>query len=94
MLCFLAYLCEAQLTNLLRESNGYLDKKSIEKKIIRSRELTVVQAMDELNRVMAIPVKVRKQTIWVRTDIPPNAQNLIKAIGMRIPPKILQKTEL
>ena len=48
--------------------------------------------MDELNRVMAIPVKVRKQTIWVRTDIPPNAQNLMKAIGMRIPPKILQKS--
>jgi hypothetical protein len=59
-----------------------------------TRELTVVQAMDELNRVMAIPVKVRKQTIWVRTDIPPNAQNLIKTIGMRIPPKILRKTEM
>jgi hypothetical protein len=54
----------------------------------------MVQAMDELNRVMAIPVKVRRQTIWVRTDIPPNAQNLIKTIGMRIPPKILQKTEM
>jgi len=94
MLCFLAYLCEAQLTKLLRESNEYLDKKSITKKLIQSRELTVVQAMDELNRVMAIPVKVRKQTIWVRTDIPPNAQNLIKAIGMRIPPKILRKTEM
>jgi hypothetical protein len=47
--------------------------------------------MDELNRVMAMPVKVRKQTIWGRTEIPPNAQNLIKAIGMRIPPKILRK---
>jgi len=92
MMCFLAYLCEAQLTKLLRESNKYLDNKSVRKKIIRSRELTVVQAMDELNRVMAIPVKVRKQTIWVRTDIPLNAQNLIKAIGMRIPPKILRKT--
>jgi hypothetical protein len=54
----------------------------------------VAQAMDELNRVMAITVKVRKQTIWVRTDISPNAQNLIKNIGMRIPPKILQKTEM
>ena len=94
MLCFLAYLCEAQLTKLLRESAGNLEKKSIENKIIRTRELTVVQAMDELNRVMAIPVKVRKQTIWVRTDIPPNAQNLIKTIGMRIPPKILRTTEM
>ena len=94
MLCFLTYLCEAQLTKLLRESAGNLEKKSIENKIIRTRELTVVQAMDELNRVMAIRVKVRKQTIWVRTDIPPNAQNLIKTIGMRIPPKILRKTEM
>ena len=94
MLCFLAYLCEAHLTKSIRKDHEPLDKKSIEKKIIKSRELTVVQAMDELNRVMAIPVKVRKQTIWVRTDIAPNAQNLMKAIGMRIPPKILQKTEM
>ena len=94
VLCFLAYLCEAHLTKLLRKNNEPLDKKSIKKRVIKSRELTVVQAMDELNRVMAIPVKVRKQTIWVRTDIPPNAQNLMKAIGMRIPPKILQKTEM
>ena len=94
ILCFLAFLCEAHLTKSLRKDHEALDKKSIEKKIIKSRELTVVQAMDELNRVMAIPVKVRKQTIWVRTDIPPNAQNLMKAIGMRIPPKILQTTEM
>jgi transposase len=94
VLCFLAYLCEAHLTKALRKSNEFVEKKSIKNKIIRPRELTVVQAMDELNRVMAIPVKVRKQTIWVRTDIPPNAQNLMKAIGMRIPPKILQKTEM
>lgn len=94
VLCFLSYLCEAHLTRALRKSYEPLDKKSIKNKIIKSRALTVVQAMDELNRVMAIPVKVRKQTIWVRTDIPPNAQNLMKAIGMRIPPKILQKTEM
>jgi transposase len=94
VLCFLAYLCEAHLTKSLRRNNETLDKKSIKKRVIKSRELTVVQAMDELNRVMAIPVKVRKQTIWVRTDIPPNAQNLMKAIGMRIPPKILQKIQM
>lgn len=93
-LCFLAYLCEAHLTKSLRKHYEPLEKKSIEKRIIKSRELTVVQAMDELNRVMAIPVKIRKQTIWVRTDIPPNAQNLMKAIGMRVPPKILQTVEM
>ena len=46
---------------------------------------------DELAQVMAIPVKVRKETIWVRTDIPSNAASLIKAIGMKIPPKIIAK---
>ncbi|NJK85094.1 MAG: IS1634 family transposase [Bacteroidales bacterium] len=94
VLCFLAYLCEAHLTKLLRENHEFLVKKSIDKKIIRERELTVLQAMEELNRVMAIPVKVRNETIWVRTDIPPNAQKLIKTIGMRIPPKILQNTKM
>jgi transposase len=89
VLCFLAYLCEAHLTKALRESYEILEKKSIDNKIIKARQLTVVQAMDELSRVMAIPVKVRQTTIWIRTDIPPNAQNLMKSIGMRIPPKIL-----
>jgi transposase len=94
VLCFLAYLCEAHLTKSLRESNNQLVKKSIAKKIIDTRDMTVSQAMDELNRVMAIPVKIRKETIWVRTDIPPNAQNLLKSIGMRIPPKILLKVKM
>jgi len=93
VLCFLAYLCEAHLTKSLRESHNQLVKKSIVKKTISSRDLTVFQAMDELNRVMVIPVKVRKEIIWVRTDIPPNAQNLMKSIGMRIPPKIMLKSE-
>lgn len=91
VLCFLAYLCEAHLTKALRDSNELLEKKSITNKTIKSRQLTVVQAMDELAQVMAIPVKVRKETIWVRTDIPTNAANLMKAIGMRIPSKIIAK---
>ena len=89
VLCFLAYLCEAHLTKALRDSYELLEKKSITNKTIKSRQLTVVQAMDELTQVMAIPVKVRKETIWVRTDIPTNAANLMKSIGMRIPPKII-----
>ncbi len=91
VLCFLSYLCEAHLTKALRDSYELLEKKSITKKTIKSRQLTVVQAMDELAQVMAIPVKVRKETIWVRTDIPTNAASLMKAIGMRIPPKIIAK---
>lgn len=91
VLCFLAYLCEAHLTNALRDSYEMLEKKSIDNKTIKSRPLTVVRAMDELAQVMAVPVKVRKETIWVRTDIPTNAASLMKAIGMRIPPKIIAK---
>jgi transposase len=94
VLCFLTYLCEAHLTKLLRNSQEHLIRKSITKNIIKERELTVAQAMDELNRVMAIPVKVRKDTIRLRTDIPPNALKMIQSIGMKIPPKILQKAEM
>jgi hypothetical protein len=43
---------------------------------------------------LLLEAMLRKQTIWVRTVIPPYAQNLIKTIGMRIPPKILRKTEM
>jgi transposase len=88
-LCFLAYLCESYLTKSLRENFDKLQSKAIENKIIKQRPLTVVQAMDELSRVQAIPISIADQTLWVRTDIPPNAQAIIKAIGMKIPPKIL-----
>lgn len=91
VLCFLAYLCEAHLTKSLRDSYELLEKKSITNKTIKSRPLTVVQAMDELAQVMAVPVKVRKETIWVRTDIPANAASLMKVTGMKIPPKIIAK---
>ncbi len=91
VLCFLAYLCEAHLTKALRDSYEILEKKSISKKTIKPRQLTVVQAMDELAQVMAVPVKVKKETIWVRTDIPTNATSLMKAIGMKIPSKIIAK---
>jgi transposase len=89
MVCFLAYLCEAHMTKTLREQNDILQSKTITEKIIKARPLTVTMAMEELNNVFAIPVKIKSQTIWVRTDIPQNAQNLLKAMKMRIPPKIL-----
>jgi transposase len=91
VLCFLTYLCEAHLTKALRDSYELLEKKSITKKTIKPRQLTVAQAMDELAQVMAVPVKVKKDTIWVRTDIPSNAASLMKAIGMKSPSKIIAK---
>jgi transposase len=91
VVCFLAYLCEAHMTKVLREQNDNLQSKAIKEKIIKARPLTAVIAMEELNSVLAIPVKIKSQTIWVRTDIPENAQNLLKAMNIRIPPKILEK---
>jgi transposase len=88
-LCFLSHFCEAHLTKKLREATLVQNSKSIDKGIIKARSLTTVVAMEELSRVMAIPVTIKKETIWLRTDIPPNAIKLLKAIGMRIPPKIL-----
>jgi transposase len=89
VLCFLSHFCEAHLTKRLRKSNMTQESKSIEKGVVKQRPLTVVAAMEELSRVMAVPIKVKKETIWLRTDIPPNAIKLMKAIGMKIPPKIL-----
>jgi len=89
VICFLAYLCEAHMTKALREQDDKLQSKAIKGKIIKARPLTAVMAMEELNSVLAIPVKIKSKTIWVRTDIPENAQNLLKAMNMRIPPKIL-----
>jgi transposase len=89
VVCFLAYLCEAHMTKALREQNNNLQSKAIMGKIIKTRSLTTAMSMEELNSVLAIPVKIKSQTIWVRTDIPENAQNLLKAMNMRIPPKIL-----
>jgi len=90
-MCFLAYLCEAQLTKALRKTKEQLESKAIKNKIIEERPLTTVQAMNELNEVMAIPVNIKQHTIWLRTDIGPNAQKLLTVIGMRIPPKVLSE---
>jgi transposase len=95
VLCFLAYLCEALMTQALRTKGLMLDSPAIEDQGIDPRALTVVEAMRELQEVRAIPVKVRTTTIWVRTDISGNAQKLFAAIGLKPPPKILctEKTE-
>jgi len=89
MLCFLSHFCEAHLTKRLRMAGMVQNSKASENKIIKERPLTVKSAMDELNQVMAVPVRIKKETIWIRTDIPPNAVKLLRAIGMQIPPKIL-----
>jgi transposase len=88
-LCFLTYFCEAQMTKQLREKQVVLQSRAIEKKVIKPRTLTVVEAMRELADVKAIPVTLRGNTVWVRTDIKDNAAKLFRALGITIPPKLL-----
>jgi hypothetical protein len=89
-LCFMAYLCEALMTKAVREKGFVLDTPATKKKIIDVRPLTVAEAMRELNDVLAIPVTLRDQKVWVRTDIAGNANKLLAAIGRKPPPKMLR----
>jgi hypothetical protein len=89
MLSFLTHFCEAYLIKPLRQANTFIETKSSDKNIIKPRPLTVVPAMNQLMQVIAVPDNVKKETIWLRTDIPTNVIKLLKAIGMKIPPKIL-----
>ena len=89
MVCFLAYLCEAHLTKALRGQQTKMESKAAGQKSIQPRQLTAAMAMEELSTVLAIPVDVGQRRIWVRTDLPPNASSLFKALNMKIPPKIM-----
>ena len=90
LLCFISYLCEATLTKRLRESGAMLKDPAIEQKTISPRPLTVVEALKELREVRAIPVNVRGETIWTRTDITGNAASLFRSAKIPIPPRILK----
>jgi transposase len=93
-MCFLAYFCEAQMTKLLREKEVILESKAIDEGQIHKRPLTVVEAMQELADVRAMPVKLRDNLVWVRNDIKGNAAKLLKAIGAPIPPKLLKHSSV
>ena len=67
-----------------------LKSVAIDKNVISSRPLTVVEAMRELKEVRAIPVKVRDQTIWIRTEIKGNALKIFKAIGLGVSRSLLK----
>ena len=89
-LCFIAYYCEAMMTQALRKKKLMLDSPAIDEDTIDPRPLTVVEAMKELQEVRAVPVKVHSTTMWVRTDICGNAHKLLSAIGLKPPPKIIR----
>lgn len=89
-LCFIAYFCEARMTQELRKKKVQLQSPAIEQGTIKNRPLTAVELMRELCEVRAIPVQIRGKTIWVRNDINGNAAMLFKTLGLRIPPKVLK----
>lgn len=93
-MCFLTYFCEAQITKLLRKKGVILESKAIDAGQIDKRPLTVLEAMQELAEVRAMPVKLKDNLIWIRNDIKGNAAQLLKAIGAPIPPKLLKYTSV
>ncbi len=89
-LCFLSYLCEAHLTKRLREKKLMFKSPALGKSHVKPRPLTVVEAMQSLKEVRAIPVKIRDQIVWTRTDVTGNALALFRAACVGLPPKILK----
>ena len=87
VLCFITYLCEAYLSKKLQEKGVLLKDETIKDKTMKARPLSVVEAMLKLKEVRAIPVNVKDQTLWIRTDINGNAADVFKAIGVKIPSK-------
>ena len=59
IMCFLSYLCEAYLSKKLDQKKITLKDKAITNKRIKSRPLSVAEAMSKLKEVRAIPVKVK-----------------------------------
>lgn len=92
-LCFLAYFCEAQMTQLLRQHQAQLHSIAVSCGHIEPRALTVVESMRELAEVRAVPVKIKGKTFWLRTDIRGNAAKLFQVLGVRIPSKLLTVSE-
>lgn len=74
MICFLAYFCEAHLIVALRR---------------RKSSTTAAKALEHLTQVKAVPVRVKSQTLWVRTDIHGPSQEAFSALAMKAPPKVL-----
>ncbi len=90
VVCFLSYLCEAYFAKKLHQRNITLKDKAITDKKIKSRPLSVAEAMSKLKEVRAIPVRYKNKTIWIRTDIYGNNADVFKAIGVKIPSKQLK----
>ena len=90
VVCFLSYLCEAYFAKKLHQRNITLKNNATTGKRIKSRPLSVAEAMLKLKDVRAIPVRYKDKTIWIRTDIYGSNADVFKAIGVNIPSKQLK----
>jgi transposase len=88
-MCFIALLCEAHVTKTLRARRSARDSKAIQADIIDPRALTAATVFHELAELRAVPVSIGRQTLWVRTDITGNVADLFRALGLRIPQRVL-----
>ena len=90
VVCFLSYLCEAYFAKKLDQRKITLKNNATTEQRIKSRPLSVAEAMSKLKEVRAIPVRVKDKTLWIRTDINGNNADVFKAIGAKIPSKQLK----
>ena len=90
VVCFLSYLCEAYFAKKLDQRKITLKNNATTEQRIKSRPLSVAEAMSKLKEVRAIPVRYKDKTIWIRTDIYGNNADVFKAIGAKIPSKQLK----
>ena len=94
VLCFISYLFEFYLAKKFHNRGIMLKDQSIQDKTVKSRFLTVSEAMRQLKEVRAVPVTVKDKTLWMRTDISGNTADVFKAIGVKIPSKQLKAESL
>ncbi len=74
----------------LAEKKLMFKSPALGKSHVKPRPLSVVEAMQSLKEVRAIPVKIRDQIVWTRTDVTGNALALFRAARVGLPPKILK----
>lgn len=75
MICFLAYYLEAYITRQLRKAGA---------------EFSAPAAIDALNEIKAVPVKVRGKIVWVKTRVHGIAAKTFEALQLRVPSDILK----
>jgi len=77
MLCFLSFYVLRVIKRKLTEAGLHI---------------TVEEAMQELDRVRAIELNTDKAKLYARTSIQGESNQILRALGVKIPPVILKST--